>query len=196
MVIPAEPQAMRRSHPYTLREHVESKSAGKGGQVTGIRTKAGIVGPLIGAAIVLAACGGKSSPAGTGGGNPSGKAGRLDVRSISGIGAVLQAPSGLTLYHLPSETNGTITCTGSCASAWPPLLAPSGKLPPASPDVSGHLGTVQRPDGGMQVTFDGMPLYTYAGDTGPGQAKGQGIEGFVAVTTSAASSSTTGPPGY
>jgi predicted lipoprotein with Yx(FWY)xxD motif len=62
--------------------------------------------------------------------------------------------------------------------------------------VARHLGTVKRPDGRLQVTFEGMPLYTYVGDTAPGQAKGQGIHGFVAVTTSAASSVPSGPPGY
>jgi predicted lipoprotein with Yx(FWY)xxD motif len=165
--------------------------------MTGIRSKAGIFGLLVGAAILLAACGGKAgSGSGTGGGNTS-KSGELGTRSISGIGAVLQAPSGFTLYHLTTETNGKVSCTGNCASTWPPLIASSGKVPAASPDVAGHLGTVERPDGSLQVTFDGMPLYTYAGDSGPGQANGQGIGGvWFAVTTSAASSSNTGPPGY
>jgi len=162
----------------------------------GIGSRTGIFGVLVGAAIVLAACGSKSSTTGSTGGNGSGKIGQLATGSISGFGVVLQAPSGLTLYHLPSETNGTITCTGSCASVWRPLLASSGKLPAASPDVASHLGTVKRPDGGLQVTFDGMPVYTYVSDTAPGQAKGQGIHGFVAVTTAAPPSSNTGPPGY
>ncbi len=165
----------------------------------GIRNMKAVFGLLVGAAIVLAACGGKSATGGStgsSGGNGGGKTGELATRSISGLGAVLQAPSGLTLYHLPSETNGTITCTGSCASVWPPLLASSGKVPAASPDVASRLGMEKRPDGDLQVTFDGMPLYTYVGDTAPGQAKGQGIHGFVAVTASAASSISSSPPGY
>jgi predicted lipoprotein with Yx(FWY)xxD motif len=149
-------------------------------------------------AILLAACGGKAAPASGGaGGASTGKSGELGIRSISGLGAVLQTPTGFTLYHLETEGNGKVTCTGDCASTWPPLIAASGKVPAASPDVASHLGTIERPDGSMQVTFDGMPLYTYVGDSAPGQANGQGVGGvWFAVTTTAASSSDSGYPGY
>jgi predicted lipoprotein with Yx(FWY)xxD motif len=162
--------------------------------MSGVRTKA--VGLLIGAALLLAACGSKAAPA-SGGGQSAGAAGELGTRSIAGIGAVLEAPTGFTLYHITSDVNGKITCTGGCASTWPPLIASSGKVPAASPDVAGHLATTKRPDGSLQVTFDGMPLYTYSGDTGPGQANGQGVGGvWFAVTASGGPAQTTGPPGY
>jgi predicted lipoprotein with Yx(FWY)xxD motif len=163
------------------------------------RDKARVLGLAVVAGLVLAACGGKATPSsgGGGGGTSSGNTAKLKAAQISGIGAVLQAPSGLTLYHLTTDVNGKITCTGSCVSNWPPLIAASGKVPPASPDLAGHLGTVKRPDGTLQVTFDGMPVYTYSGDSGPGQTNGQGVGGvWFAVTTSGVSSSSSGPPGY
>jgi predicted lipoprotein with Yx(FWY)xxD motif len=161
------------------------------------RTK--LLGLVAGAGMLLAACGGKATPSsgGGGGGSTSGNGGKLKTAQISGIGTVLQAPTGFTLYHLTTDVNGKITCTGNCASTWPPLIAASGKVPAASPDVASHLGTVKRPDGSTQVTFDGMPVYTYSGDSGPGQANGQGISGvWFAVKTSAVTSSNSGPPGY
>lgn len=162
-----------------------------------------MIGALVGVALLLAACGGKGTTAGAGagGGTDTGgqASGQVAARSIPGIGAVLQAPNGLTLYRLTTETDGKVACTGECASTWPPLLASSGKVPSASSSIAGHLGTIERPDGGVQVTFKGMPLYTYAGDSGPGQANGQGLGGvWFAVTTSGGTSgaSSGGYPGY
>lgn len=174
--------------------------------MSGVRRKTGILGMVAGLALVLAARGGKSAPAsgggygagyGAGAGKGTGKAGSLTTRSISGLGTVLQAPTGYTLYHLTTETNGQIGCTGSCATTWPPLIASSGKVPAASPDLAGHLGTVKRPDATVQVTFDGAALYTFSGDSGPGQANGQGVGGvWFAVTASGVSPSDSSSPGY
>ena len=109
------------------------------------------------------------------------KAPQLGTQSIPGIGAVLVNSAGRTLYHLTTDTSTMTTCTGGCAQVWPPLLAANG-VPPSSPG-SGASGTIQRPDGGKQVTFKRMLLYTYAGDPQPGQANGQGIGGtWFAVT--------------
>jgi predicted lipoprotein with Yx(FWY)xxD motif len=155
---------------------------------------------LVGLALVLTACASKENSAGAGGETNTGNAGgQVSARSIAGIGAVLQAPSGLTLYRLTTDEGGKTSCTGECAVTWPPLLASSGKVPQASPEVAGHLGTIDRPDGSVQVTFKGMPLYTYAGDSGPGQANGQGLGGvWFAVTTSGGmpGASSGGYPGY
>lgn len=171
--------------------------------MTGMRRGARTFGVVVGVALALTACASEepTAGAGAGGGTATGgkTTGKLAVRSISGIGAVLQAPSGLTLYRLTTETDGKIACTGDCAATWPPLLAESGKVPEASPDLAGDLGTIERPDGSMQVTFKGMPLYTYAGDSGPGQANGQGLGGvWFAITTSGGKSGSSpgGYPGY
>jgi predicted lipoprotein with Yx(FWY)xxD motif len=157
---------------------------------------------LVGLALVLTACGTKENTAGAGAGgdtNTGNAGGQVSARSIPGIGAVLQAPSGLTLYRLTTEKDGKVACTGDCAVTWPPLIASSGKVPQASPEVASQLGTIDRPDGSVQVTFKGMPLYTYVGDSGPGQANGQGLGGvWFAVTTSGGmpGASSGGYPGY
>ncbi len=87
-------------------------------------------------------------------------------------------------------------CTGSCASAWPPLLLPSGatSATAGSGVEANKLGTITRPDGGTQVTYNGMPLYLFTSDKSPGQATGQDVEGFNVVTATGmgAASSTSG----
>ena len=100
----------------------------------------------------------------------------VGTRSIAGIGVVLTNRKGLTLYHLTTDSSTMTTCTGGCAQTWPPLLTVNGKAP-ALPGLMGTFGTLRRPDGSVQVTFDGMPLYRFAGDALPGQANGQGIGG-------------------
>jgi predicted lipoprotein with Yx(FWY)xxD motif len=87
-------------------------------------------------------------------------------------GTVLVNSAGLTLYHLSAEQNGKFICTGaSCEALWHPLVAGAGR-----PGGVESLGTVKRPDGSEQVTYKGMPLYTFAQDTKPGDAKGQGFK--------------------
>ena len=94
----------------------------------------------------------------------------LKTAKISGI-TVLTNTSGLTLYWFAPDTSATSKCTGSCTAYWPPV---SGN-PKAGPGVTGKLGTIKRPGGGLQATYDGHPLYTYIGDNGPGQAQGNNL---------------------
>jgi predicted lipoprotein with Yx(FWY)xxD motif len=86
---------------------------------------------------------------------------------------VLVDAQGMTLYRLSAEQHGKWICTSACVQIWHPLIAPAGASPTGS--VS-SLGTVKRPDGTVQVTYKGMPLYTFAQDQKPGDAKGQGIK--------------------
>jgi predicted lipoprotein with Yx(FWY)xxD motif len=108
----------------------------------------------------------------------------------STLGAtVLVDAQGMTLYSLSGESGGKFICTSSaCTQVWHPLSASAG-----TPSGSvGSLGTVKRPDGTVQVTYKGMPLYTFAEDRAPGEAKGQGIKDvgtWSAVTVGAQSSS-------
>ncbi len=104
---------------------------------------------------------------------PTGAAGAgvtLKTAKISGI-TVLTNTSGLTLYWFAPDTPAISKCTGSCTAYWPPVTG----NPEAGPGVTGELGTIKRPGGGVQATYDGHPLYTYIGDHGPGQAQGNNL---------------------
>jgi hypothetical protein len=75
------------------------------------------------------------------------------------------------------DTGNTSQCTGACASEWPPVTA-SGTVTAGGSATSSDLGTITRSDGTKQVTYDGHPLYYYAGDSAAGQASGQGSDNF------------------
>ena len=85
---------------------------------------------------------------------------------------VLTNADGLTLYWFAPDTSTGSKCFGSCATYWPPV---SGS-PAAGPGVTGKLGTIKRPGGGLQATYNGHPLYTYIGDSAPGQANGNDLD--------------------
>ncbi len=158
--------------------------------------------PALAASLTLAACGSGSSssgsssqaaatPAATTSSAPAGEGTAAVVKTASNatLGAtVLTDAQGMTLYSLSGEKNGKFICTSSaCTQVWHPLSA-SGGTPSGS---VGSLGSVKRPDGTEQVTYRGMPLYTFAQDQAPGDARGQGLKDvgtWTAVTTSAKSS--------
>lgn len=122
----------------------------------------------------------------------------------SGLGSVLVDSAGRTLYAFSADRASAIVCLASCVPIWPALEVGAGAVPSAGAGLSGTLSTVTRPDGGRQVTYNGLLLYTYAGDGGPGQTKGQGVvEQYGAVkgtwsavtpASSASGSTTTTPP--
>jgi predicted lipoprotein with Yx(FWY)xxD motif len=88
-----------------------------------------------------------------------------------GSTAVLTDSKGLTLYWFVPDTSTTSKCTSSdCVKFWPPLPGPAT----AGPGVIGRLGTITRSDGSTQATWNGHPLYTFKGDSKPGQANGNG----------------------
>jgi predicted lipoprotein with Yx(FWY)xxD motif len=113
---------------------------------------------------------------------------------------VLTNAKGFTLYWFVPDTSTESNCNGQCATFWPPVAGPAT----LASGISGTLGVITRANGAKQATFDGHPLYTYAGDTGPGQTSGNGITSsgglWHEVTTSGsapapASSPTTGGGG-
>ena len=108
----------------------------------------------------------------------------VDRAHFKTLGAILVTKSGAPLYHFTTETNGKISCTGACTKLWPPLTVGGGAKPVAGPGVSAAtLGTIKRPDGKTQITYDGLPLYRYARDITPGVAGSQGLNGsWYAVT--------------
>ena len=101
---------------------------------------------------------------------------------------VLTNAQGMTLYYRTSDTPSSV-CSGGCASAWPPVL--STTMPGVSTTLPGTFSLMNDANG-SQVAYNGHPLYTYSGDSAPGQANGQGIGNvwFVAPTTLPASTTT------
>src|SRR5579862_8969989 len=104
----------------------------------------------------------------------------VNTAQNSSLGAkILVSSGGRTLYHDSSETAKSVKCTGACATQWPPLLVAKGGKPIAGPGVvASKLGMLKRPDGKIQVTYSGKPLYFFAGDKSAGQVKGQGHLGI------------------
>jgi predicted lipoprotein with Yx(FWY)xxD motif len=88
-----------------------------------------------------------------------------------GSATLLTNSKGLTLYWFVPDTSTKSNCNGSCIHYWPPVTGPVT----AGSGVTGHLGTITRSNGTKQATWNGHPLYTYIGDTGPGTEKGNGL---------------------
>ena len=126
------------------------------------------------AAAVLAACSSSATSSSSGGSSGSGSpaaatGGSLKTATIGGA-TVLTSAGGFTLYSFAPDTPTTSNCNGTCAQNWPPVTGPA-----TASGVTGTFGTIKRSDGSVQATFDGHPLYTFAGDTSPGQNKGNGL---------------------
>ncbi len=162
-------------------------------------------------AALLAACGSTSSPStgsvqgATSSNTPAGTsspatatpAAVVAVATVMVSGKseqVLTASSGDTLYYLTKDTASNVSCTGSCAAIWPPLLLPSGQ-PTASTSLPDAL-TVVSGGNGSQVEYDGHPLYTFSGDSGPDQSNGEGKNGvwFVATPTMTSATASNATP--
>ncbi|MBV9228470.1 MAG: hypothetical protein JOZ18_04080 [Chloroflexi bacterium] len=157
-------------------------------------------------ALTLAACGGSQD---TGGGSRYGNAtnnGATPTTAASGnattaastTGSALRTASatvngksvtlltnaqGMTLYYFMPDTATTSACTGGCASTWPPYLSKDVNAPTSDSSLPGKL-TVQPDANGNQVEYNGHLLYSYSGDTAPGQTTGEGVgnQWFVATT--------------
>lgn len=147
-------------------------------------------------ALLLAGCGspgasgpasdsgdsGYGAPSSTPSSTPSGEASApsasgADVMTAeTSLGEVIVDGKGMTLYMFDKDTQGgdTSACTGACLQNWPPLIASGGE--PKADGVTGELGTIETPDGKMQVTVNGWPLYYFAGDSAAGDVKGQGVQ--------------------
>jgi predicted lipoprotein with Yx(FWY)xxD motif len=137
------------------------------------------------AVVILSAggCGGSAAPgpaartaAGAGTPAPGGRTVTVAARSLPGVGTVLVNSRGYTLYVFAPDQHRAVTCAGACAGTWPPLMLPSGSRLAAGAGVTpALLGSDPDRAGGRVVTYDGWPLYGYAGDVQPGQATGQDV---------------------
>jgi predicted lipoprotein with Yx(FWY)xxD motif len=87
--------------------------------------------------------------------------------------SILVTQKGFTLYSLSAETRGRFICTNkACLSFWTPLVVARG----VKPTGAAKLATVKRPDGRIQVTYKGLPLYTFNDDQKPGDVNGNGFK--------------------
>jgi predicted lipoprotein with Yx(FWY)xxD motif len=159
-----------------------------------IRTRKIAVAVVAAAGLALsAAC------AGSGGGTaapvPAATGAAVSAQPTS-LGTILVDGRGRTVYVFANDTTSTSTCTGACAGNWPPVPAPS-PLPPSLPGVGGAAGTTARSDSTSQLTVAGHPVYTFSGDSAPGQTNGQGInlDGGVWTVVSPSGAPITNPTG-
>ena len=137
---------------------------------------------VVAAALLIAGCGGGSGGSSIAPASKPLRSGSALVNSstTASLGDILVGPNGHTLYVFLKDTGPKSSCSGACASDWPPLTT-TGKLTTAGGVSTSALKTERRSDGTMQVTFDGHPLYYYAGDQKAGDTTGQGLNQFGAA---------------
>jgi predicted lipoprotein with Yx(FWY)xxD motif len=145
----------------------------------GVRALGRAVLVLVGCAVLVAGC--SSTSSGGGGGTAGGPAATQaaapgTILTASGsVGTYLTDYQGMALYAFAKDAAGTSTCSGTCASNWPPYTLTS-TIPKAGPGVTQSLlGTFPRPDATTQISYNGHALYTYKGDAAAGDTKGQGL---------------------
>src|SRR5207302_4352416 len=157
--------------------------------------------PTIAASVALSACGSSSSsktsasraesqPPASQASAAGTSSAQVKTAASPKLGRILVDAQGMTLYHLTAEQNGKFICTSTaCLHVWHPLTEQAGGTPSGS---VGSLATIKRPDGSVQLTYKGQPLYTFAQDQVAGQTNGQGIKDvgtWMAVTAGAGATS-------
>jgi predicted lipoprotein with Yx(FWY)xxD motif len=152
-----------------------------------MKTRIGLLLVILAAIGVAAGCGSSddnqaAEPAGSGyGASPATTTQAVGQATVStktgGLGTYLADADGRTLYLFEKDTGTTSTCSGACASAWPPFLT-TGAPSAAGAAKADLIGTTTRDDDTVQVTYAGHPLYYYSGDSAPGDTKGQDVEAF------------------
>jgi predicted lipoprotein with Yx(FWY)xxD motif len=128
-------------------------------------------------AAVVAGCGGGNNTA-TASSSQSGSGSHtIAVSDNSSLGKVLVDSKGRTVYLFQKDTGSMSTCSGACATDWPPVTT-TGKPTAGSGLTASMVGTTTRSDGTKQVTYNGHPLYTFVGDSKAGDTAGQGLNDF------------------
>ena len=185
----------------TTRKLLDHRNGDNAQRVSSGRTRLRILLALpaaAAAAAALAACSSSGTPSGasssgTSGGHIAAAAGSLKTAKIGGA-TVLTSVKGFTLYSFAPDTPTTSKCNGTCAQNWPPVKGAA-----SASGVKGTFGTIKRSDGSVQATFDGHPLYTFVGDTAPGQNKGNGLNAagglWHEITTSGSATAGGSTPG-
>jgi predicted lipoprotein with Yx(FWY)xxD motif len=174
------------------------KNSGRGGSDSARRISSSpgrlrILLALPAAAALVACSSAGASPSSSGSSTSSSPAaaaaGAVKTATIAGV-TVLTSSMGFTLYSFAPDTPTTSKCNGTCAQNWPPVTGPV-----TAAGVTGTFGTIKRADGSVQATFDGHPLYTFAGDTAPGQNKGNGLNAAGGLWHEVTTSGTAAPAG-
>jgi predicted lipoprotein with Yx(FWY)xxD motif len=100
------------------------------------------------------------------------------VKHASKLGTILAVGTKkMTVYMFEGDHGASSSCTGACASVWPPVTSTSAATAAGAANTA-DLGTITRSDGTTQVTYKGHPLYFFAKDKDAGDAYGQGVKGF------------------
>jgi predicted lipoprotein with Yx(FWY)xxD motif len=106
---------------------------------------------------------------------PAAGAATVMAKTLGSQTILVAGSNGMTVYTFTKDTanSGQSTCSGGCLTKWPALTVPAGATATADSGVTGQLGTIKRADdGSLQVTYNGLPLYFYAGDKAPGDTNG------------------------
>jgi len=131
---------------------------------------------VVSVALALSACGTSSPTSAASTTTPSAAVAKTEAVlgvAHTALGSILVDSQGRTVYLFASDTSDHSNCTGPCLQYWPIVAAPS-TTPSQVTGVSGTIGQITRNDGTKQLTVNGLPLYTYAGDTSSGMTTGQG----------------------
>ncbi|MFJ4797575.1 COG4315 family predicted lipoprotein [Kitasatospora purpeofusca] len=194
-----------------MRNTRRTRTEGPTGSVRGPGRLAVLAAAGLAAAALVAGCG---SSASSGGSPPASPPASSSAPAVPGtatatlrttndarLGTVVADSAGFTLYRFDNDsaTPPTATCTGDCATLWPPAAAPADGTTATVNGLDAKLvGTVTRADGSKQLTLAGWPLYRYAPDHNPGDTKGQGVQGvwFAVTPTGDRAATTSGGSGY
>jgi predicted lipoprotein with Yx(FWY)xxD motif len=149
------------------------------------KTSIGMAAGLLVVAVLVGACSSSATPAPTqvaaaatqaAAATPAAAGGSatLLAKAVGGQTILVAGSNGMTVYTFTKDTaGGPSTCTAGCLAKWPAVTVAAGSAPTAGDGVSGALATITRTDDGtLQVTYNGLPLYFYAGDKAPGDTNG------------------------
>jgi predicted lipoprotein with Yx(FWY)xxD motif len=155
------------------------------------------IGTAVLVASVLAGCSSTSPQAGSGSTGESSSStpasGSALATASTSLGTVVVDGKGMTVYTFKKDVkdSGKSNCSGQCLALWPAVVAPS--INPQVDGVTGTIGTITRDDNTMQVTVDGLPVYTYAKDKAAGDVTGQGVGGVWYVIAPSGEAITSAP---
>ena len=146
--------------------------------------------PLLTLVTLLAACGNSDASSSSSAGSAVIKTATDTINGTSQT--ILTNAQGMTLYYFKPDTATTAACTGGCVSTWSPLLFQGSGTPTSATSLSGTLSAVNAGNG-MQIEYNGHPLYLFSGDSSAGQTNGEGVGGQWFVATSDLQSQDTQP---